>query len=100
MLLGGGYDFPRFAGRCRGAQFIETVVDEGPLRRSMYRFSRNLLIVGLGIGILTATLVNHFAAGILGAWLTAVISPQAMRWILGITSLALRGRESFVRIKE
>ncbi|HEY7842741.1 MAG TPA: HAMP domain-containing sensor histidine kinase [Bradyrhizobium sp.] len=40
-----------------GAQFIETVVDEKPLRQSMYRFSRNLLLVGLGIGILTAGLV-------------------------------------------
>jgi len=40
-----------------GAQFIETVVDERPLRQAMYRFSRNLLIVGLGIGILTAGLV-------------------------------------------
>jgi signal transduction histidine kinase len=40
-----------------GAQFIETVVDEKPLRQSMYRFSRNLLLVGLGIGVLTAGLV-------------------------------------------
>src|ERR1700753_1544248 len=40
-----------------GAQFIETVVDEKPLRQSMYRFSRNLLMVGLGIGVLTAFLV-------------------------------------------
>ena len=40
-----------------GAQFIETVVDERPLRQAMYRFSRNLLLVGLGIGILTASLV-------------------------------------------
>jgi signal transduction histidine kinase len=40
-----------------GAQFIETVVDEKPLRQSMYRFSRNLLVVGLGIGVLTAGLV-------------------------------------------
>src|ERR1700759_1137385 len=37
-----------------GAQFIETVVDERPLRQAMYRGSRNLLLVGLGIGILTA----------------------------------------------
>ncbi len=40
-----------------GAQFIETVVDEKPLRQAMYRFSRNLLLVGLAIGILTAGLV-------------------------------------------
>jgi signal transduction histidine kinase len=40
-----------------GAQFIETVVDEAPLRASMYRFSRNLLWVSLIIAILTAALV-------------------------------------------
>ena len=31
-----------------GAQFIEAVIDELPLRRAMYRFSRNLLLVSLG----------------------------------------------------
>lgn len=40
-----------------GAQFIEVVVDEAPLRQAMYRFSRNLLWVSLGLGILTAGLV-------------------------------------------
>src|SRR5471030_1326211 len=40
-----------------GAQFIEVVVDELPLRQAMYRFSSNLLLVSLGIAILTAALV-------------------------------------------
>jgi signal transduction histidine kinase len=40
-----------------GAQFIETVVDEAPLRRSMYIFSRNLLWVSLLTAVLTAALV-------------------------------------------
>ena len=40
-----------------GAQFIEVVIDELPLRQAMYRFSRNLLLVSLGIAILTAALV-------------------------------------------
>ena len=40
-----------------GGQFIEVVVDEQPLRKSMYRFSRNLLFVSLAIAILTAALV-------------------------------------------
>src|SRR6202049_1654243 len=40
-----------------GAQFIEVVIDEQPLRRAMYRFSRNLLVVSLGIGALPAGLV-------------------------------------------
>ena len=40
-----------------GAQFIEVVIDEAPLRQAMYRFSRNLLLVSLGIAGLTAGLV-------------------------------------------
>jgi signal transduction histidine kinase len=40
-----------------GAQFIEVVIDEAPLRLAMYRFSRNLLVVSLGIAVLTAALV-------------------------------------------
>jgi signal transduction histidine kinase len=40
-----------------GAQFIEVVIDEKPLRQAMYRFSRNLLVVSLGIAMLTAGLV-------------------------------------------
>ena len=40
-----------------GAQFIEVVVDEKPLRLAMYRFSRNLLLVSLGIAMLAAGLV-------------------------------------------
>ena len=40
-----------------GAQFIEVVIDELPLRQAMYRFSRNLLLVSLVIAILTAALV-------------------------------------------
>src|SRR3979490_795319 len=40
-----------------GAQFIEVVIDELPLRQAMYRFSRNLLVVSLGIAMLAALLV-------------------------------------------
>jgi signal transduction histidine kinase len=40
-----------------GGEFIETVVDEAPLRAAMYRFSRNLLLVSMGIAVLTAGLV-------------------------------------------
>ncbi len=58
MLLETGNQTIRVIGPAPGgAQFIETVVDEQPLRQSMYRFSRNLLLVGLGIGVLTAFLV-------------------------------------------
>jgi signal transduction histidine kinase len=40
-----------------GAQFIEVVIDELPLRQATYRFSRNLLLVSLLIAVLTAALV-------------------------------------------
>ncbi|UFZ02597.1 HAMP domain-containing histidine kinase [Bradyrhizobium ontarionense] len=39
------------------AQFIEVVTDEKPLRRAMYRFSRNLLGMSLLLAVLTAALV-------------------------------------------
>lgn len=41
------------------------------------------------LGILAATLANHALAGALGAWLTGVIGPEALRWILGISFLAM-----------
>src|SRR6201992_1440148 len=39
------------------AQFIEVVTNEQPLRKAMYRFSRNLLGVSLLLAMLTAALV-------------------------------------------
>ena len=42
-------------------------------------------------GIFVATLVNHAIAGAVGAWLTTVIGPDAMRWILGISFIAMAG---------
>ena len=43
------------------------------------------------LGILIATLVNHAFAGLLGSWITAQVSPQTMRWVLGIGFLAMAG---------
>jgi putative Ca2+/H+ antiporter (TMEM165/GDT1 family) len=40
-------------------------------------------------GIFLATLANHFVAGVVGVWLTAMLGPEAMRWILGISFLAM-----------
>ncbi len=40
-----------------GAQFIEVVIDEVPLRHAMHRFSRNVLATSLVIAVLTAALV-------------------------------------------
>jgi putative Ca2+/H+ antiporter (TMEM165/GDT1 family) len=41
------------------------------------------------LGILVATLLNHALAGAVGAWLSAVIGPVAMRWILGVSFIAM-----------
>jgi putative Ca2+/H+ antiporter (TMEM165/GDT1 family) len=35
------------------------------------------------VGILIATLANHALAGALGSWITKVLSPQWLRWIVG-----------------
>lgn len=40
-------------------------------------------------GIFFATLANHFLAGVVGVWLTSALGPEAMRWILGISFLAM-----------
>jgi len=50
------------------------------------RFKRPLPIIG---GILVATLFNHGLAGALGAWITTSVSPQLLRWILGLSFLAM-----------
>src|SRR5438046_3770473 len=58
MMLESGNQAIRVVGPAPGgAQFIEVVFDELPLRQAMYRFSRNLLLVSLGIAVLTAGLV-------------------------------------------
>jgi putative Ca2+/H+ antiporter (TMEM165/GDT1 family) len=50
------------------------------------RFKKPLPIIA---GILAATLLNHGIAGIFGAWITTVISPDIMRWVLGGSFLAM-----------
>ena len=41
------------------------------------------------LGIFVATLANHALAGAAGAWLTTVLGPQVLRWILGASFLAM-----------
>ncbi|MBK7470803.1 MAG: TMEM165/GDT1 family protein [Betaproteobacteria bacterium] len=50
------------------------------------RFRKPLPIIA---GILVATLLNHGLAGALGAWITTMISPDAMRWILGLSFIGM-----------
>lgn len=40
-------------------------------------------------GILVATLVNHGLAGALGSWVTTQLGPDALRWVLGGSFLAM-----------
>jgi len=40
-------------------------------------------------GILVATLANHALAGAAGAWVSTLISPQTLRWILEASFLAM-----------
>jgi putative Ca2+/H+ antiporter (TMEM165/GDT1 family) len=41
------------------------------------------------LGILAATLANHAMAGAAGAWISALVGPVAMRWILGVSFIAM-----------
>lgn len=41
------------------------------------------------LGILVATLANHAFAGAIGSWLTTVLSPGTLRWVLGLGFLAM-----------
>lgn len=50
------------------------------------RFKKPLPII---LGILIATIVNHGLAGLLGAWITEVVNPDVLRWILGGSFIAM-----------
>lgn len=40
-------------------------------------------------GILVATLANHALAGAVGSWVTQFMGPQALRWVLGGSFIAM-----------
>jgi putative Ca2+/H+ antiporter (TMEM165/GDT1 family) len=50
------------------------------------RFKKPLTIIA---GILCATVVNHGLAGALGAWITASLSPEILRWVLGASFIGM-----------
>lgn len=50
------------------------------------RFKKPIPII---LGIFAATVINHGFAGALGAWITTVLSPTALGWILGISFIAM-----------
>ncbi len=52
------------------------------------RFKRPWPIVW---GILAATVLNHALAGAVGAWVMAALGPDTMRWVLGVSFIAMAG---------
>ncbi len=43
----------------------------------------------IALGILVATLANHALAGALGNWVTTVLGPDVLRWVLGLSFIAM-----------
>ena len=41
------------------------------------------------LGIFVATLLNHALAGAAGAWVTTWLGPQTLRWVLGVSFIAM-----------
>jgi putative Ca2+/H+ antiporter (TMEM165/GDT1 family) len=52
------------------------------------KFRRPLPII---LGIFVATLANHALAGAVGTWITHTVGEDVMRWVLGISFLAMAG---------
>lgn len=50
------------------------------------KFRKPLPII---IGILVATMVNHAFAGVLGSWITLLMGPEILRWVLGISFIGM-----------
>ncbi len=50
------------------------------------RFKKPVPII---LGILAATLLNHGLAGALGTWITTVVNPELLRWILGLSFVGM-----------
>jgi putative Ca2+/H+ antiporter (TMEM165/GDT1 family) len=44
--------------------------------------------VPIVLGILFATLANHFLAGYVGAWLASLVSPQTLKWTIAVSFFA------------
>ena len=50
------------------------------------RFKKPIPII---LGILSATIINHGLAGALGAWITSMVNPDVMRWVLGASFIGM-----------
>lgn len=52
------------------------------------KFRRPLPIV---LAILVATIANHAFAAAIGSWITTLLGPETLRWVLGISFLLMAG---------
>lgn len=52
------------------------------------RFRKPIPII---LGILVATLLNHAGAGALGTWVTTLLGPDILRWVLAVSFIAMAG---------
>jgi Ca2+/H+ antiporter, TMEM165/GDT1 family len=50
------------------------------------RFKKPIPIIA---AIFCATVVNHGLAGALGAWITSMLTPDVLRWVLGVSFLGM-----------
>jgi Ca2+/H+ antiporter, TMEM165/GDT1 family len=50
------------------------------------RFRRPLPVIA---AIFVATLINHSLAGVVGAWVASLLGPTGLRWVLGISFVAM-----------
>lgn len=50
------------------------------------KFRRPVPIV---LGIFVATLANHAVAGLAGGWIAAVLGPELLRWVIGLSFLGM-----------
>lgn len=52
------------------------------------KFRRPIPII---LGILVATLANHALAGVVGGWIAQALGPDVLRWVVGVSFLAMAG---------
>ncbi|MES3014460.1 MAG: TMEM165/GDT1 family protein [Pseudomonadota bacterium] len=43
------------------------------------------------LGIFVATLLNHATAGLVGGWIANALGPNVLRWVIGISFIAMAG---------
>src|ERR1700716_182659 len=52
------------------------------------RFRKPVPII---LGIFVATLFNHASAGLVGGWIAHALGPLVLRWVIGLSFIAMAG---------